>query len=225
MAVIKLGAFVTAMSGSIGGTTFKRNGSNVVVLNKVGGASKSKTYLNPRLNQLGNIIRRWGTLSESDRSSWNDEATKILFPDKFGSTKYLSGRQLFTKLNGQLLVIPDNKTSASGIDTYVTEIILQPIGWDFTSPIWNITTELASSGNVWVLFQIEIWQGSFKNPTFTAREVFFREYNEGLLDSSVKSAVLGKFPFLTEEYTVRIYATAMNSWGFRGVPLPGIVEW
>lgn len=225
MAVIKLGAFVTAISGSVGGTTFKRNGSNVVMLNKVGGASKSKTYLNKRLNGLSNIIRSWTALSGTNKASWNDEATKILFPDKFGGTKYLSGRQLFTKLNGQLLVIPDNKSSASGIVTSVGEIIVQDIYWDYTSPLWQITTELATADIVWVLFQIEIWQGGFRSPTFTAREVFFRQYNEGLLDSDVKNSVLNKYPFLTEDYQVRIYVTAMNTWGFRSTPYVKLVTW
>jgi len=109
MAVIKLGSIVTDIAGSIGGTTFRRTSTGHAVYNKQGRQVKSAFSKASRKNQLGNIFSNWYNLTESEREQWALNASTYPLKDKFGSTKYLTGRQLYTKLNAQLL--PANGTS------------------------------------------------------------------------------------------------------------------
>ena len=109
MAVIKLGSIVTDIAGSIGGTTFRRTTTGHAVYNKQGRQVKSAFSKASRKNQLGNVFRNWYNLSESEREQWALNASTYPLKDRFGNTKYLTGRQLFTKLNAQLL--PANATS------------------------------------------------------------------------------------------------------------------
>lgn len=109
MAVIKLGSIVTDIAGSIGGTTFRRTSTGHAAYNKQGRQVKSAFSKASRKNQLGNIFSNWYNLSESERDQWAKNASTYPLKDKFGNTKYLTGRQLYTKLNAQLL--PANATS------------------------------------------------------------------------------------------------------------------
>lgn len=118
MAVIKLGSIITDIAGSIGGTTFRRTSTGHAVYNKQGRQVKSAFAKASRKNELGNIFSNWYNLSEKEREQWALNASTYPLKDKFGNTKYLTGRQLYTKLNAQLL--PANGTSnVSEFDVYV----------------------------------------------------------------------------------------------------------
>lgn len=118
MAVIKLGSIITDIAGSIGGTTFRRTGTGHAVYNKQGRQAKSAFAPASRKNALGNIFASWYNLTENDREQWAKNASVYPLKDKFGNTKYLTGRQLYTKLNAQLL--PANaKSDVKNFDPFV----------------------------------------------------------------------------------------------------------
>ncbi len=118
MAVIKLGSIVTDIAGSIGGTTFRRTSTGHAVYNKQGRQVKSAFAKASRKNELGNIFSNWYNLSDREREQWAKNASTYPLKDKFGNTKYLTGRQLYTKLNAQLL--PANGTSdVNSFDPFV----------------------------------------------------------------------------------------------------------
>ena len=126
MAVIKLGSIVTDIAGSIGGTTFRRTSTGHAAYNKQGRQVKSAFAKASRKNQLGNIFSNWYNLTESEKEQWALNASNYPLKDKFGNTKYLTGRQLYTKLNAQLL--PANVTS--NVNKFDTFVELAPIGVD-----------------------------------------------------------------------------------------------
>lgn len=103
MASIKLGAIITDIAGSIGGTTFRRTPRGIIAYNKQGTQIKSAFAPNSVKAQLGDIFGRWASLSEGDKTFWNEQATIYQFPNKFGQLVNLTGRQFFTKLNAQLI--------------------------------------------------------------------------------------------------------------------------
>ena len=118
MAVIKLGSIVTDIAGSIGGTTFRRTSTGHAAYNKQGRQVKSAFAKTSRKNELGNIFSSWYNLTENEREQWALNASVYPLKDKFGNTKYLTGRQLYTKLNAQLL--PANVTSnVNNFDSFV----------------------------------------------------------------------------------------------------------
>lgn len=118
MAVIKLGSIVTDIVGSIGGTTFRRTSTGHAVYNKQGRQVKSAFAKASRKNELGNIFSSWYNITDNEREQWAKNASSYPIKDKFGNTKYLTGRQLYTKLNAQLL--PANtKSDVNSFDPFV----------------------------------------------------------------------------------------------------------
>lgn len=107
MANIKLGAIITDIAGSIGGTTFRRTPAGIIAYNKQGTQIKSAFAKNSVKNKLGAILGSWNFLETAVKDFWIDKATLYTFPDKFGTLKNLTGRQLYTKLNSQF--IPTNE--------------------------------------------------------------------------------------------------------------------
>lgn len=118
MATFKLGAIITDVQGSISGTTLRRTTTGHSMYNKQGSQIKSAFAQASRKNALANIFRAWGELDKATQETWAENALLYQVPDKFGKLKNLTGRQLFTKLNSQLL--PTGTTSnVATFDTYV----------------------------------------------------------------------------------------------------------
>ena len=108
MATFKLGAIITDVAGSIGGTTIRRTPNGHAMYNKQGTQIKSAFAEKNKRVQLSNVFSSWSRLSKEEQSTWQELA--VLYPqkDKFGILKQLTARQFYTKLNAQL--IPVNST-------------------------------------------------------------------------------------------------------------------
>lgn len=132
MAVIKLGTIVTDIAGSVGGTTFRRIKGGHSIFNKQNRILKSSLLQNSALLSNAQLIRRWSTLSTFEQFSWNDAATMFQFPDRFGNLRYLTGRQLYVKINSQLAVVGQYMEFGSGLDsevgTPVVESVVSSVG-------------------------------------------------------------------------------------------------
>lgn len=119
MATFTLGSIVTQIVGSIGGTTFKRGRNSLIISRKSYGGSRSKLLQNKRLGNLGLIFQAWASLSLALRTSWSEQASLIQFPDKNGVLKFLTGRQLYTKLNSQMITSDLSIQDPAGLVTVV----------------------------------------------------------------------------------------------------------
>lgn len=132
MAVIKLGSIVTDIAGSIGGTTFRRTSTGHAVYNKQKRQVKSAFAKASRKNQLGNIFSSWYNLTEKVRNQWAYNASIYPLKDKFGNTKYLTARQLYTKLNAQLLPAND-KSDVNNFDPFVELAAIDLYSFDISN--------------------------------------------------------------------------------------------
>lgn len=98
---ILFGAIITSGRGKIGGQFVKRlpNGHSFNNLMN----SKNKSYLQnfKQLPVITMIFQRWSILSLELRTSWSELAAIYPVIDAFGNSKYLNGRQFFTKCNLQ----------------------------------------------------------------------------------------------------------------------------
>lgn len=119
MAVIKLGAIVTGIAGSIGGTTFRRTREGLSAMNKSGGPSRNRARQNSILNTLRARIQAWTDLTPITRGDWNDAAPLFQFPDKFGDLKTLTGRQLFIKLSTRAQLIEEPIPDPNSLDAVI----------------------------------------------------------------------------------------------------------
>lgn len=118
MASIKLGAIITDIAGSIGGTTFRRTPRGIIAYNKQGTQIKSAFAPNSVKMQLGTILSSWALLTENEKTFWNQQAGIYQFPNKFGQLVNLTGRQFFTKLNAQLIPI-NTSVNAQNFDPVI----------------------------------------------------------------------------------------------------------
>lgn len=215
MATFKLGAFVTDISGSIGGTTFKRGTGNRIILNKTRGASRNKLLSNPALQKNTALFRKWALTSAQEKSEWATLALNFLFPDKYGVPKHLTGRQLFNKLSIQLSVAGLTIENPSEISNNIPELFLS----NFNISATDYTTELLAFVNPSqgiYLVQLEVSLEILKAPTFTRRQIIFFAFANAGANLNIRQALLTRYPYINAQYAVRAYVTMMNESGFRG---------
>jgi hypothetical protein len=216
MATIKLGAWITNIAGSIGGTTFRRNQNKIVVSNKTRGASRNRLLNNFALNALRTIIQAWSLLPQATRDAWATQAAIFQFPDKFGDLKNLNSRELYIKLTGHLLVVRETTPNPNTLSSVV-----------FTSPILDFVIDLPATAEMnftiptpgmWALIQIEFLSTDAVSPTFTRRKIIAFSDNPPNQTIDFGDELFEFFPFLQVGDRIRAYVTFMNTDGFRGVP-------
>jgi hypothetical protein len=97
MAKLLMGAIVTKASGRLNGHCFRvfRN-TQILQRNPLPSRVWDKAK-NTFTNSVQLAFSRWSTLSAVLRSSWNEEAVKFEFPNRWGVPVVLSGRDFFTK--------------------------------------------------------------------------------------------------------------------------------
>ena len=91
MANIKLGAIISDIQGSIGGTSFRRTPHGHSAYNKQKKQLLSARALSSRRIELAKVFQGWSQLTENERLQINEKALLFQFPDKFGNMKNLTG--------------------------------------------------------------------------------------------------------------------------------------
>lgn len=103
MALIKLGAFITAISGKVGGQSFASSPSGTYIKN-IGSYNVAKNTLTAqKLTSFSFIAGQWRLLLQSARDDWQSQAQKFPYTNRVGEQKIYSGYQLFIKFNGSLI--------------------------------------------------------------------------------------------------------------------------
>ena len=218
MAIFKMGAIVTEIVGSIGGTNFRRGVNNGIISNKSFGGTKNKLLLNKQLGAIATIFKAWRGLDPELQDAWNAEALNFLFPDKFGVQKNLTGRQLYSKMNVQLLVTGDSIVDPTGMSSDVAVLTMAP---GLISPQYG-SAEFgfySVSFPTKFLLSIEIANGPLNSPTFTRRATILEDNASGTFWSrEFGNEFFAAFPYYTYGYEARFYIEAINEWGFKSPP-------
>ena len=217
MATFKLGAIITDIAGSIGGTTLKRNGSYKVIMNKSSGTPYSRSYNNPSLQYLPFIFKTWSRLSDSDKSAWKEQALLYTFPDKFGTLRTLSGRQLFVKLNAQRWLDTPSFVDVSTISSFTKVFTLGNVIYVPSLTFFNLSVNGDYSGFQKYYVSLELSLQPLRAPSFISRKiigVYDFQAGEG---TDIFGDVLKAYPFFNENYNARLYICAVNDSGFKSV--------
>ena len=217
MATFKLGAIITDIAGSIGGTTLKRNGSYKVIMNKSSGTPYSRSYNNPSLQYLPFIFKSWSHLSDVEKAAWKEQALLYTFPDKFGTLRNLSARQLFVKLNAQGYFLNGSLINPHGInselDVYsINQAVFVPGLNQFTFAVTN------NSGSAQYYYvSIELSLQPLRTPTFISRKIVGVYVILGTSGVDILADILALYPFFSQVYNARLYVQAVNTSGFKSV--------
>lgn len=224
MATIKLGAFITNIAGSIGGTNFRRHRASTVVSNKTAGGSKNKLKQNKALTEISKIVRSWSALSLSVRNQWNVQATNYQFPDKFGDMKNLTGRQLYIKLaSGAIFAnfpTPNVNTLSSSVQDF------QPTAITFFNDAEVvIQTDTTMSGQA-VMASFEFLKNDSIAPTFKRRKIVAVAEldDESQIGLTIEDTEFASMLKNGDKY--RVYLQPVNLSGFKGnkVYIDGVVS-
>jgi hypothetical protein len=104
MALIKLGAGVLAISGSIGGTTFARNRSGSYIRQRTKPVNPNSPRQLAARNNIQALTQSWNSvLTIAQRQAWGLYADSVNVLNRLGETISLSGYNMFIRSNAILL--------------------------------------------------------------------------------------------------------------------------
>lgn len=216
MAVVQYGSIITEIKGSLGGHTFKSQRGTKVIMQKSNGYSKSKQLSNRALGYAGYIFQLWKNLNESYKANWDNEASTILWPDKYGNQVTISGRELFTKLNLQLGAGYYIENPTGDFSPFVSTFLLTDASISATPQSATVAVTVDSEAGSYFDITAEVSVSRLNAPVFRTRALLKREAlnTAGIIDFT--TGFFTKFPFVTDGYFVRFYITILNQYGFKG---------
>lgn len=99
------GLGVTDARGSIGGNTLSRNKSGAYAKKKTVGINPNSPAQQAVRAIFATIQNGWRDLTAALRSGWNENASEWPQTDSLGNVFFLSGQQLYSKLNNSLMQV------------------------------------------------------------------------------------------------------------------------
>lgn len=189
MANIKLGAIISDIKGSIGGSTFQRSQGGLTLKGK---STQSKTStMNQQFIQanIARLTQVWKTLSFADQQSWGAAAQFYGVKQKYNTDKSLSGFQYFLWYNQKQALSP----SAYASTAQIANLPLRLVGFEvhLTAGVLRLTNPYAYT-----------WD----NNAHVLKFSFPYSYNKGVSRPNLRSvyipATIGAaLPFATQYQT------------------------
>lgn len=105
MSKIKWGAIVVDGRGKLGGHVFTKTRSGATMRTKVTPVNPQTPAQAAARSRLGSQSQAWRGLTEAQRIGWNDLAQRTAKTNIFGDQYFPTGKNLFTGLNSNLLLI------------------------------------------------------------------------------------------------------------------------
>ena len=105
MALIKFGMVVSDARGKLGGQVFSKNRQGSYVRTKVTPVNAQTPFQQAVRDRLASFSAQWRALSEAQRNAWNAAAPAFEGTNVFGDTVAPTGKNLFTRLNMNLVNI------------------------------------------------------------------------------------------------------------------------
>lgn len=101
--LIKFGSIVTDGSGKLGGHIYSKNrGGNYIRTNQIPSNPRTPQQMQNRA-YLAFLSQQWSSLTANQIAAWNEATHEFPRTNRFGDKKFLSGKNLFTSLNKNLL--------------------------------------------------------------------------------------------------------------------------
>lgn len=218
MAVFKLGALVTEIVGSIGGTTFKRQGSSRVMMKKSNGASKSSLYQNPRLGGNSVIFKKWSTLSPSTKTAWRSIAASNKVLDRFGNSVNISGVAFQRRCDLNVIFLNEvpNPFTFSAVLNSASFAAVPEIDWDNST--FEVTFNLPE-GDTKIALMLEYSLQPLPAPIFISRGVFFFGLFEDGVTRDCYDEFFARFGIYENAYNFRLYAYVYSESGLVGTTI------
>jgi hypothetical protein len=99
------GAIVSEMRGTIAATTFTKNKAGAAMRNRVTPINRRSSGQTNQRQILSALSAQWRGLTAAQRTAWNSASASFPQTDALGQTIFLTGAQLYVRLNANLIVI------------------------------------------------------------------------------------------------------------------------
>lgn len=113
MATIKLGATVSDIRGSIGGTVFSRNGGGAYARQRVKGTNPNTTKQQVVRAIMSTMSLAWLALSGTVRTAWNTYAKNVSMVNRLGDTINISGWNMYCRTKAVIELIGGTMPAAA----------------------------------------------------------------------------------------------------------------
>lgn len=140
MALITLGAMVSNISGSVGGTTFARNRGGAYARNRTVGLNPKSPFQFGVRTQFGGLAQAWGQeLTEAQRQQWESyaEATPII--NRVGDERKLSGINMFAGNNSLILEVGGTRVDDGPVNPGVGSTFSLGVTIDAAANTYTVT--------------------------------------------------------------------------------------
>ena len=170
MAIVKYGAVVTGIKGSVGGTTFQGGRSGGIMKNKgaqLGQGQKRKTPPSVKgvviaMRNFGTVTKAWASLSVGERVSWEGLIGVWTFTDKFGDVYNGTAYQIFTaaNINRLTMLLPILTTAPVKVDAVDPVINMSDYSLSGT---WDLNRTVAPAETQYITAYFSFAQNETKN--------------------------------------------------------------
>lgn len=99
------GAIISEIRNKIAATVYTKNKAGASIRNRVTPINRRSTGQTAKRQQFSSLSAQWRGLSQAERDSFNSGAANFPQTDNLGQTVFLTGQQLFVRLNANLLLI------------------------------------------------------------------------------------------------------------------------
>lgn len=222
MAKIKFGMMMTDARGKLGGQVFSKNRGGAYVRTKVTPSNPQTLAQSVVRANLSTISQAWNALSVSQIANWNTAVDNWKSTDIFGDIKIPSGKNLFTKLNVNLL----NTSRAPILDVPEKEnVVISPtvtVSYDATADTWNVVGLGTVPG---VVYQVEATPAVPNGVSYVKNR--FRVVTYGASSSAINTDLVtaypNKFGALTVGDKVFFRIRSINENGQASLPIQVLV--
>lgn len=98
------GAIVSEVRGKIAATVFSKNKSGAVLRNRVTPINRKSPGQTEQRQTLAALSASWRGLTQAERDSWDSAAPNFPQSDNLGQTIFLTGAQLYSRCNANLIL-------------------------------------------------------------------------------------------------------------------------
>lgn len=209
-----MGGIVTELAGSIGETTFRRQGPAIVVYNKPKSSNKQKLRDNQALSRLRTYSNEYAQLNESEINAWAAAGQRLTYIDRFGNAQNYRPRELYISvrsgLEGTGESVPDPGDITPNVST--------PIIVEFNI-VRDGTCEVKLDSfynNQYAIFQLQLLTGQGTASTsFRYKKLAVEDASE-TRNFEITPKIERNFNIPLQAKRARIYVTLVNSTGIRG---------
>lgn len=142
MAKIKFSVAISDARGKVGGNVFSRNKAGAYLRTFVKPTNPSTPAQQVIRNRVQSLVTSWRALTDPIRLAWNNAAQNFPQTNKMGETFYLTGQQLFTKFNSNLLAGGEAVSSAAPMNS--TQSVIAITDLTVSTGVFDVTIDVAT---------------------------------------------------------------------------------